>query len=76
MFSIGLMSLINARQYACRLMDCLFCFSSFFGNFGFRFSTGGNGGQREIPRGGTITMDLDVSLEDLYKGKFIEVRSV
>lgn len=51
----------------------LIAFSSFFGNFGFRFSTGGDDGPREIPRGGTVTMDLDVSLEDLYKGKFIEV---
>ena len=50
-----------------------FRFSSFFGNFGFQFGTGGDGGQREIPRGGTITMDLEVSLEDLYVGKFIDI---
>lgn len=49
----------------------LYC-SSFFGNFGFGF--GNQGGEREIPRGGTITMELYVSLEDLYKGSFIEVR--
>lgn len=49
----------------------LLTFSTFFGNFGFGF--GNQGGQREIPRGGTITMDIHVSLEDLYKGSFIEV---
>lgn len=47
--------------------------STFFGNFGFHFG-GGDSGHREIPRGGTITMDFDVSLEDLYIGRFIEVR--
>lgn len=46
--------------------------STFFGNFGFHFG-GGDSGHREIPRGGTITMDFDVSLEDLYIGRFIEV---
>lgn len=48
-------------------------FSSFFGGFGFHFSSGGDGGHREIPRGGTLTMDLDVALEDLYVGKFIDL---
>ena len=52
--------------------------SSFFDGFGgggFRFHFGGgeDGGHREIPRGGTIHMDIEVSLEDLYIGKFIEV---
>ena len=47
--------------------------STFFGNFGFHFG-GGDSGHREIPRGGTITMDFDVALEDLYIGRFIEVR--
>lgn len=49
-------------------------FASFFGD-GFGF--GGFGeerGQRETPKGATITMDLFVSLEELYSGKFIEVR--
>jgi hypothetical protein len=46
--------------------------SSFFGNFGFHFG-GGDSGHKEIPRGGTITMDFDVALEDLYIGRFIEV---
>ena len=51
---------------------------SFFGGFGgFRFNFGGgDGGHREIPRGGTIHMDMEVSLEDLYIGRFIEVCSV
>ena len=47
-------------------------FSTFFGNFGFHFG-GGDSGHKEIPRGGTITMDFDVALEDLYIGRFIEV---
>ena len=46
--------------------------STFFGNFGFHFG-GGDSGHKEIPRGGTITMDFDVALEDLYIGRFIEV---
>lgn len=46
--------------------------STFFGNFGFQFG-GGDSGHKEIPRGGTITMDFDVALEDLYIGRFIEV---
>ncbi len=49
-----------------------FICSSFFGG-GFGFGFGNQGGQREIPRGGTITMEMHVSLEDLYKGSFIEV---
>lgn len=49
-----------------------FFVSTFFGNFGFHFG-GGDSGHKEIPRGGTITMDFDVALEDLYIGRFIEV---
>ena len=49
-----------------------FC-SSFFGNFGFNFGGDGGDGHREIPRGGTITLDFEVSLEDLYIGSFIEL---
>lgn len=53
-------------------------YRSFFGGFGgFHFHFGGDdGGHREIPRGGTIHMDMEVSLEDLYNGKFIEVYTV
>lgn len=54
-------------------------FDSFFDGFGgggggfrFHFGGGGDGGPREIPRGGTIHMDMEVSLEDLYVGQFIE----
>ena len=46
--------------------------SSFFGNFGFHFG-GEGGGHKEIPRGGTLTLDFDVSLENLYIGNFIEL---
>lgn len=51
-------------------------FDSFFGGFdGFGFNFGSNQqGNREIPRGGTLTMDLQVTLEELYNGDFIEVR--
>uniref|UniRef100_A0A1B6KZU8 J domain-containing protein n=1 Tax=Graphocephala atropunctata TaxID=36148 RepID=A0A1B6KZU8_9HEMI len=46
-------------------------FASFFGDFGFF----GGGGQetRDTPKGATITMDLFVTLEELYSGNFIEI---
>lgn len=47
-------------------------FSSFFGDFGFGFES--DRGQRDTPKGGTIIMDLFVSLEELYTGNFVEVR--
>lgn len=47
-------------------------FSNFFGDFGFGF--GEERGRREVARGATITMDLYVTLEELYSGNFIEVR--
>ncbi|EDV21172.1 DnaJ-like protein subfamily B member 11 [Trichoplax sp. H2] len=51
-------------------------FSSFFGGFdgfgGFHFGNNQQG-NREIPRGGTLTMDLYVTLEELYNGDFIEI---
>uniref|UniRef100_A0A8C9ZEH4 DnaJ homolog subfamily B member 11 n=1 Tax=Sander lucioperca TaxID=283035 RepID=A0A8C9ZEH4_SANLU len=48
-------------------------FSSFFGDFGFMF--GGNRQQqdRNIPRGNDITLDLEVTLEEVYSGNFVEV---
>ena len=49
-----------------------FCVFSFFGDFGFGFG-GQQQHEREIPRGGDVTMDLDVTLEELYVGNFIEV---
>lgn len=53
-------------------------FSSFFGGFGFNFGGGGNrrGGQGEVPKGGNIVMDLEVTLEELYTGDFVEVGSL
>jgi len=50
-------------------------FESFFGGFGFNFGGGGNrrGGQGEVPKGGNIVMDLEVTLEELYTGDFVEV---
>ena len=50
---------------------------SFFGDFGFfggGFGGGGGGGRdQDVPRGGDVVMDLDVSLEELYNGDFVEV---
>lgn len=53
-------------------------FSSFFGGGGFggfKFSFGGDDMHREkeIPRGADIVMDLEVTLEELYTGEFVEV---
>lgn len=48
-------------------------FASFFGDF-FHFNSGSEGGdQKEIPKGGSIRMDVYVTLEELYNGNFIEV---
>ena len=46
---------------------------SFFGDFGFMF--GGNRQQqdRNIPRGNDIVLDLEVTLEEVYSGNFVEV---
>lgn len=48
-------------------------FASFFGDFGFGFGGGGGGREREVPRGGDVTMDMHVTLEELYVGNFVEV---
>lgn len=56
-------------------MDNTDPFASFFGDFGFSFG-GDDRGPRETPKGGTITMDLFVTLEELYNGNFIEVCTV
>jgi len=53
-------------------------FSSFFGGgspFDDFFGFGGNqrGGEREIPKGANIVIDLWVSLEELYVGNFVEM---
>jgi len=49
-------------------------FESFFGGFGFSFGGGQQKqGQRETPKGGNVVMDLEVTLEELYTGDFIEV---
>lgn len=47
-------------------------FCSFFGDFGF-FGGGQRQGEREVPKGGDVVMDLFVSLEEMYNGNFIEV---
>ena len=48
-------------------------FSSFFGDFGFGF--GNSGGEREVPKGGDIIMEMEVTLEELYMGNFVEVNT-
>ncbi|OQV23907.1 DnaJ-like protein subfamily B member 11 [Hypsibius exemplaris] len=48
-------------------------FSSFFGgDFGF-FGGGGNRGQQETPKGADVVIELEVTLEELYSGNFVEV---
>lgn len=56
-------------------MDSSDPFASFFGDFGFSFG-GEERGPRDTPKGGTITMDLFVTLEELYNGNFIEVNYI
>ena len=46
---------------------------SFFGGFGFHFEGAQHSHQREVPKGSDIQMDLEVTLEELYNGNFIEV---
>lgn len=46
-------------------------FASFFGDFGFHFDE--SPGQKETPKGGTIVVDLYVTLEELYNGNFVQV---
>lgn len=47
-------------------------FASFFGDFGFNFG-GDDRRTRDTPKGGTLVMDLYVTLEELYRGNFVEV---
>ncbi|KAJ8321120.1 hypothetical protein KUTeg_002707 [Tegillarca granosa] len=47
-------------------------FSSFFGDFSF-FGGGMKEQNKEIPRGGDVVMDLEVTLEELYSGNFVEM---
>merc|ERR1712172_440148 len=54
-------------------------FSSFFGGGGspfddfFGFGGGQRGGEREVPKGANMVIDLWVSLEELYVGNFVEM---
>lgn len=49
-------------------------FSSFFGGFGFSFGSQNSGNsQNEVPKGAEVVMDLEVTLEELYTGEFVEV---
>ena len=55
---------------SCGINCVTYC--SFFGDFSF-FGGGGRNNEQEIPKGGDITVDLDVTLEELYSGNFVEV---
>ncbi|CAK5081823.1 unnamed protein product [Meloidogyne enterolobii] len=46
-------------------------FSSFFGDF---FGHGSHEHDEETPRGADVIFDLYVTLEEVYKGKFVEVK--
>jgi len=53
-------------------------FASFFGGGGSPFGDffgfdNGHQGEREMPRGANIVMDIWVSLEELYVGNFVEI---
>ncbi|XP_055071638.2 dnaJ homolog subfamily B member 11 [Misgurnus anguillicaudatus] len=48
-------------------------FSSFFGDFGFMFGGNRQQANRDIPRGNDIVLDLEVTLEEVYSGNFVEV---
>ncbi|XP_033104849.1 dnaJ homolog subfamily B member 11-like [Anneissia japonica] len=48
-------------------------FSSFFGDFGFPFGGQHHSHNDDIPRGDDVHMDLEVSLEELYSGNFVEI---
>lgn len=54
------------------MMDSSDPFASFFGDFGFGFGDE-RSHTRDTPKGGTILMDLHVTLEELYTGNFVEV---
>ena len=48
---------------------------SFFGDFGFMFGGTPRQQDRNIPRGSDIIVDLEVTLEEVYAGNFVEVSS-
>lgn len=60
----------DQKQY---ILTINFYFYSFFGGFGFHFEGSQHSHQREVPRGSDIQMDLEVTLEELFNGNFIEV---
>lgn len=48
-------------------------FASFFGDFGFHFDRDSE--NHQTPKGANVVMDIFVTLEELYSGDFVEVRS-
>jgi len=79
-------SVEDKRANCCRSINekyVLFCsmltasrvlFFSFFGDF-FSFNFGGQPqhGERETPKGDSFTIPLEVTLEEIYSGNFVEV---
>ena len=55
------------------MLSSIFQFFSFFGGFNFHFGGSDHSHRRDTPKGADIVMDLDVTLEELYSGEFIEV---
>ena len=55
------------------------CFQmcSFFGDF-FSFNFGGQqqGGERDVPKGDSFVVPLEVTLEEIYSGNFVEVNKI
>lgn len=54
------------------MMDHSDPFASFFGDFGFHFGNG-DSAQHDTPRGANIVMEMQVTLEELYSGNFVEI---
>lgn len=48
-------------------------FASFFGDFSFHFN---GDSPHEAAKGANIVMEVQVTLEELYSGNFIEVKSL
>lgn len=72
---------MNAKKTNCKAWTLIFFFFpddsaftySFFGDFGFMFGGTPRQQDRNIPRGSDIMVDLEVTLEEVYAGNFVEV---
>lgn len=58
-------------------MNINFChYFRFFGGFGFSFGSQDGNQRSETPKGAEVVMDLEVTLEELYTGEFVEVNII